>query len=153
MRLRREPKNWKNRQFSSLFYQGYIFMSFKFMSCLNARRSTLQYSFLFILLGLLTACGVVTEDSDSNKVTLTWNPAPTDTLGYIVYYGTTANNVTNQLLDIPVSANGFDPQAPKTEFDVRNDLHLASGDNVCFSLRAYNNEGLSEPSPAVCGYI
>ena len=49
-------------------------MSFKFMSFHDANRLTLHYSFIFILLGLLTACGGGAEDSagagDSASITL-----------------------------------------------------------------------------------
>ncbi len=87
-------------------------------------------------------------------LTLNWDPDPTGaTLGYIVYYGATAETANLEVSNIPVGSTGFDPQAPARQFDPYGDLGLLPGDNVCFRLKAYNDNGLSGWSAPVCGGV
>ncbi len=93
------------------------------------------------------------EAADNLPVTLYWNPTPGAIVGYIVYFGMTPDDTTTQFLDIPVNSTNFDPLAPSVEIDPASELGLVSGDNACFSISAYNKDGISSPSPAVCSII
>ena len=95
----------------------------------------------------------VSKLTSNLPITLNWNPTPGAVVGYIVYFGMTPDDTTTQFLDIPVNSTNFDPLAPNLEIDPVNDLSLGSGDNACFAISAYNNDGVSSPSPAVCSII
>lgn len=88
--------------------------------------------------------------SDS-QVYLAWktHPDPSAT-GYLVLYGPTADTATTVLTDLSIVTPGFDPQAPSVTYLASANLGLRPGDNVCFRIRAYNPDGLSDPSPGVC---
>jgi len=54
---------------------------------------------------------------------------------------------------LPLSDSIINPLAPSAEYDMRYDLGLSPGDNVCFRLRSYNEMGESDMSAAVCSVI
>ena len=89
----------------------------------------------------------------SQIITLDWNPNPGSIVGYIVYFGPTVATATTELSNIPVDTTNFDPQAPSAQFDTWRDLAMRPGDEVCFRVRAYNDEGLSDWSSPVCSVI
>ena len=88
--------------------------------------------------------------SDS-QVYLAWNkhPDPSAT-GYLVLYGSAPDTATTVLTDLPIVTPGFDPLAPSVTYLAWANLGLRPGDNVCFRIRTYNPDGLSDPSPGVC---
>lgn len=87
------------------------------------------------------------------NILLSWNPSSGNIVGYIVNFGASSDDVTAQFKDIPVTAANFDPQAPSLEIDPVAELGLQPGDNACFSVSAYNMDGVSSPTPAICGII
>ncbi len=87
------------------------------------------------------------------NILLEWNPSAATVVGYKVNYGAAQDTVTLEIRDIPVTTANFDPQAPAIELDPVNDLGLQPGDNACFTVSAYNMDGVSSPSPAVCSII
>lgn len=100
--------------------------------------------------------GVTTEQSEfigSVVLTLSWKPNPGSVDGYIVYFGPSANAVTNETTDIKAFAGSFDPATPLIQYDSWYDLGLEPGDQACFKLRAYNAGGLSNWSSPVCSVI
>jgi len=94
-----------------------------------------------------------TTDNLNTVLTLIWDTNPDNVLGYIVYYGPTADTATTQVSDIPINMAGFDPINPSVEYRSWDDLGLLVGDNICFTLKAYNAEGMSESTPALCSVI
>ena len=98
--------------------------------------------------------GIDNSAPPATLLTLNWSPDLTgSTLGYIVYYGATAETANLEISNIPVNSAGFDPQAPSQQYDPYGELGLLPGDNVCFRLKAYNASGLSQWSAPVCGGV
>jgi hypothetical protein len=94
--------------------------------------------------------GSVSAGSDS-QVYLAWNKHPDpSTTGYLVLYGSAPDTATTVLTDLSIVTPGFDLQAPSVTYLAWANLGLHPGDNVCFRIRAYNPDGLSDPSPGVC---
>lgn len=89
----------------------------------------------------------------SPMISLEWNPAGGVVVGYLVFAGTNQDDITTLFQDMPVNSGSFDPQSPRLEIDPQTELGLMPGDNVCFAVRAYNVDGVSSPSPAVCSII
>ena len=73
----------------------------------------------------------------NTKLILSWEPNPDDISGYIVSFSPTAETATTNLSFLPLSGDIINPLAPSAEYDMRYDLGLSPGDNVCFRLRAY----------------
>jgi len=86
-------------------------------------------------------------------LSLSWRANTDPITGYRVYYGPTAEAATALAADLAIDANGFDPAAPRVSFKAAADLHLNPGDRVCFRLRAYNVDAVSDWSQAVCDTI
>lgn len=86
----------------------------------------------------------------NTKLTVSWKPNPESVNGYIVYFGPSASAVTNETTDVKAFAGSFDPAKPAIEYDSWYDLGLRLGDSVCFKLRAYNADGLSDWSLPAC---
>lgn len=84
---------------------------------------------------------------------LAWQPNDDGVVaGYRVYFGPTGNEATTQASDLALNTMYFDAQAPAIVYNAQRDLGLVAGQNVCFRLRAYNNQGaLSAWSAPVCG--
>lgn len=94
-----------------------------------------------------------TECQSDGLVTLQWNPNPQNITGYIVDFGPTANEVT-QLASVMYNNSGdYNPQSPFVQLDVVNDLGLEPGENVCFTIKAFNAGGVSAPSEAICSTV
>ncbi len=89
----------------------------------------------------------------STALLLTWAPNLDPIGGYITYFGQSADTANAQLSVIPLTAFGFDPQAPGIAYDVTADLGLSPGDMACFRLKAYNAAGSSGLSGAACVII
>ena len=89
----------------------------------------------------------------SATLTLSWQPNADNVQGYVVYYGPTSGAVNTEASTIPITAPGVDPLAPSVQFNSWSDLGLLPGNNVCFAVRAYNADGLSNSSTPVCGLI
>lgn len=97
--------------------------------------------------------GDVASSSDTvqnTKLTVTWNANPGTVDGYIVYFGPSVSAVTSEATNITAFAGSFDPANPTIEYDSWYDLSLRLGDSVCFKLRAYNADGLSDWSLPAC---
>ena len=89
-------------------------------------------------------------DTDS-QLYLAWNANPDpSTTGYLVLYGPTTDTATTVIADVPIVTAGFDPQAPSVSYRTWEDLGLHPGDTVCFRLRAYNQDGVSDPTSGTC---
>lgn len=86
---------------------------------------------------------------------LAWQPNNDGVVaGYRVYYGATGDEATNQASDLALNSTNFNPQAPVVFYNAQRDLGLVAGQNVCFRLRAYNNQGTLSPwSAPVCGNV
>lgn len=108
----------------------------------------------------VTVQGVSNEPSttppvtvDNTSLTLTWQPNSTTLDGYLVYYGASSNTATKLISDIKAYSGSFDFSAPALQYASWYDLGLQPGETVCFKIRAYNADGLSDWSEAVCGVI
>lgn len=86
----------------------------------------------------------------STTLGLSWNPSPGNVTGYTIYYGDTPDTVNNVYEDIPLSSGTIDPAAPHINIAAVNDLGLRAGDQVCFSIQAYNANGVSGLSTPAC---
>lgn len=85
---------------------------------------------------------------------LSWQPNTDAIAGYRVYYGPSGDQATVQASNLPLTANGFNPQSPNVAYNARRDLGLQPGSPVCFRLRAYNSQqGLSPWSAPACTTI
>jgi hypothetical protein len=91
-----------------------------------------------------------TESSKTKALTLKWNPSSGDVLGYLVYYGPTSGTVTKQLSDLHIGSKEVNNKAPSVTYDVKQSLGMASGESVCFRVKAYNQKGNSDFSKAAC---
>jgi hypothetical protein len=97
--------------------------------------------------------GETQPEPEDTTLTLTWK-ADTETLdGYLVYYGSTPETATHQISDIKAYAGSFDFAAPALQYASYYDLGLQPGNSICFKVRAYNANGMSDWSEAVCGVI
>jgi hypothetical protein len=86
-------------------------------------------------------------------LTLTWQ-ADNETLeGYQIYYGSSPETATREISDIKAFSGSFDFSAPLIQYASWSDLGLQPGNTVCFKVRAYNADGVSDWSAAVCGVI
>jgi len=86
---------------------------------------------------------------------LAWQPNNDGVVaGYRVYYGPTGEDATNQASDLALDSAYFNAQAPAVVYNAQRDLGLVAGQQVCFRLRAYNNQGALSPwSAPVCGTV
>ncbi len=93
-----------------------------------------------------------TNCNPERTLVLSWD-APVDTvLGYLIYLGPTSQDATQLVDDLRMDAGTLDPAAPSIQY-ASTELGLASGDSVCFRLKAYNSVGESGFSDAACGVI
>ena len=76
-------------------------------------------------------------------ITVTWDHMP-EALGYYVYYGSSASTVTQLVGETPI---------PLYSANMGRDYGLTGGETVCFSVKSYNDMGVSEPSEPACGVI
>lgn len=74
-------------------------------------------------------------------IALSWQPTPGQIDGYLVHTGPSPELATSV---ISVTS------ATSVEFDAVTDLGLNPGDQSCFRIKAYNSEGQSGFSEAVC---
>lgn len=74
-------------------------------------------------------------------LSLSWMPTPGQIDGYIVHTGPSPETATSVLT---VTAG------TTVEYDAADDLGLNVGDQACFRIKAYNAEGQSGFSDAVC---
>ena len=86
---------------------------------------------------------------------LAWQPNNDGVVaGYRVYFGPSGDQATTQATDLALTAANFNAQAPSIVYNAQRDLGLSAGQNVCFRLRAYNQQGtLSAWSAATCATI
>lgn len=98
--------------------------------------------------------GTVAEDISNVQLNLSWQPSTGTIQGYKVFFGPSADTATNEITDITnaLTAN-FNPALPSIQYDTWYTLRMLPGDNVCFKVRAYNSDGLSDMSLPVCGVI
>lgn len=92
--------------------------------------------------------------SSSSIVYVAWNPTTDSTVtGYQVFYGPTLDAATTLASSVAIAASGFNPQAPSVSYRTWEDLGLHAGDSVCFRLRAYNPDGVSDPTAGTCTQV
>ena len=89
----------------------------------------------------------------STILTLSWQPTGDSVDGYIVYYGPAADTVNTEVTTTLINSPGINLLAPSVKLNSWSDLGLLPGNNICFTVRAYNADGLSGPSTPVCGHI
>ena len=94
-----------------------------------------------------------TGAATDTTISLSWQPNTDPIKGYLVYYGPTEQAVATLAVQMSLASNTFDIQTPGITFNAGRDLGLQHGDSVCFRLRAYNDAGMSDWSPAACGSI
>ena len=80
-------------------------------------------------------------EPDPVIIALSWQPIQGNIDGYIVHTGPTPETASAV---ITVTPN------PSVEYDTMSDLGLKPGDQSCFRIKAYNIEGESGFSDAVC---
>ena len=75
---------------------------------------------------------------------LAWRKHPDESVtGYLVFYGATLPTTTKLVGDVPETSARF----------FWAELGVTKGGNVCFRLKAYNNDGASDFSPGVCAVV
>jgi hypothetical protein len=85
----------------------------------------------------------------TSSLRVSWQPLGTDTSGYMVYFGKTAETANVFVSDL--SAGRFNPGAPSISYNAARDLGLYAGDSVCFRIYAYDSaRALSGKSTVVC---
>jgi hypothetical protein len=115
---------------------------------------TMNNSNLTGTVGSGSIVGVTPGGSTSSTVYVAWKPTPDQTVtGYQVYYGPTLDSATTLASDVAITSSGFDPQAPSVSYRTWEDLGLHTGDTVCFRLRAYNPDGVSDPTSGICTQV
>ena len=97
--------------------------------------------------GLTSAIG---NNGNGVALTVNWDPNSDVIQGYAVYYGSTSTTATQLLTTIPITQAGFNPTAPSIIYDSVIDLKKTAGEQVCFSIKAYNSAGYSDASNAAC---
>jgi hypothetical protein len=91
-----------------------------------------------------------TGELSSKQVILSWDPSPVSVVGYIVYNGATADTASQEAAVLSVDLGTIDALNPKWLCDLRNDLGVLPGEQVCFRVKAYDGSQLSDYSEAVC---
>ena len=86
----------------------------------------------------------------NKKLTLNWDPNPDDIADYKVYYGRT-EDTTNLASDLSLDSLGFSAHKPLVTYKSWDNLGLQRGDNVCFRLQSYYDDGESDLSNPMCG--
>lgn len=86
------------------------------------------------------------------QIRLSWDAGTGEVDGYLVFTGPDAQTVSDLVSDLGPHSAGFDPVAPALSLDPEADLGLrqAGGSSVCFSVKAYNAAGTSDPSTPAC---
>jgi len=105
-----------------------------------------------------SASAVVTLDircancfsNQPGSLTLLWNANPDVIEGYIVSYGSTPTSTTQVAASLLVSSTDFNAYSPSLEIDVVKDLKQLLGNQVCFTIKAFNVIGESLPSEPAC---
>jgi hypothetical protein len=152
-----------------------ISFSFALTACLGQNVSSKQNSEIGVVLGstnngsnndAVTKEPVVQEVSstptstsgsisnlEDSELTLTWQAGKETLEGYQIYYGSSPETATREISDIKAFSGSFDFSAPSIQYVSWSDLGLQPGNTVCFKIRAYNADGMSDWSTAVCGVI
>lgn len=86
----------------------------------------------------LTVASLTVSQTASRVLSVSWQPFGTNTSGYLVYYGQTANSANALVSDLSTNSGLINPAAPATTYDSVQDLGLYVGDTVCFRIHAYN---------------
>jgi hypothetical protein len=89
-------------------------------------------------------------DQTGKKVILNWDPSPVSLLGYYIYYGATPETASQQVATLSVDLGTIDALDPKWSCDLKNDLGVLPGKQVCFRVKAYDGFQLSDYSEAAC---
>lgn len=90
------------------------------------------------------------EDSDP-LITLSWNPiADKSVIGFSVYTGPSAITASNQQTLLSTALKTVDLKAPQYQARLLSDLGVESGKQVCFRVKSYDGNTLSDYSEAVC---
>lgn len=77
-------------------------------------------------------------ESASSSLHVSWQPFGTNTAGYMVYYGATAETVNVLVSDLALNSGLYDASAPGATYDSVPDLGMYAGDTVCFRIHAYD---------------
>lgn len=92
------------------------------------------------------------QDQNSPRWTLRWNPNTDYIVGYKIYFGDSPETATTEIATVR-RKQLTNPLDPNIGFDAAADLKLASGQQGCFRVKAYNETGASDYSEAVCGVL
>jgi hypothetical protein len=110
------------------------------------RRSSKATSSAWLALITAMTAACVSPTSPSPRLTLNWDSNPDVVDGYRVYKGTTAAaGEMTPLLDVQPQAGGR--QTVSWTFD---ELGVASGEQICFRLKALRGAETSDFSQAIC---
>lgn len=84
---------------------------------------------------------------------LSWQPNADFVAGYLVYYGSRADDTPALASDLRVGSSDFSAQAPSVTYDPAR-LGFPAGAQICFRVRAYNDaRAVSDWSTAACEVI
>jgi hypothetical protein len=100
--------------------------------------------------GSTSADAIKWVTATDKKVILSWDPSPVSVLGYYVYYGATPETASQQAATLSVDLGTVDALYPKWLCDLKNDLGVLPGKQVCFRVKAYDGFQLSDYSEAAC---
>ena len=93
------------------------------------------------------------ELDPSTVLKLSWQPNGGNVDGYIVYYAPAADTVNTEVTTILINPPGINPPAPSVKLNSWSGLGLLPGNNVYFTVCAYDADGLSVSSSPECGLI
>jgi hypothetical protein len=100
--------------------------------------------------GTTSADAIKWVTATDKKVILSWDPSPVPVLGYYVYYGATPETASQQAATLSVDLGTIDALDPKWLCDLKTDLGVLPGKQVCFRVKAYDGSQLSDYSEAAC---
>ncbi|KAB7627888.1 Ig-like domain-containing protein [Alkalilimnicola sp. S0819] len=86
--------------------------------------------------------------ADGVQVRLNWAPSGGPVEGYRIYTGPDSDRISTLLKDLPLES--LDAGKPAASFDAAAGLGLRLGEQACFTVRAYNPQGESEPTTPRC---
>jgi hypothetical protein len=91
----------------------------------------------------------VTSNLSSKILTLTWQPAAGDDLGYYVYFSTGPNDSYQLAKQVTLGPNQLQQQQ-QTQLSAADDLGLSASETVCIAVSAWNTFGESSRSVPKC---
>ncbi len=97
-----------------------------------------------------TSCDLCRSDE---TVILRWIPDSPNVIGYKIYYRAEPYHAERELSDLNSTTQEFSLLSPSISYHAWNDLNLYEGDNVCFRIRSYTDDGSDDFSQETCGRL